>query len=202
MRIEVYMAGMRRPREVALMAAMGLLPMLLIPSGGAAQQPPSPNQSAVVQEGFERRVAAYVKLHRQMQSELPALKETHSAAEITRHRADLALKIRAARAHARQGEIFTPAVSAEFRRLIARSMRGPQGRRILASLKRAKPVNLNVSVNQTYPAAAPLQSMPPTLLSNLPRLPPELDYRLAGRDLILRDTEANLVVDVIREALP
>jgi hypothetical protein len=47
-----------------------------------------------------------------------------------------------------------------------------------------------------------LQSTPPTILMNLPRLPPELEYRINGRALVLRDTNANLVVDLIPDAIP
>ena len=41
--------------------------------------------------------------------------------------------------------------------------------------------------------------MPPSLLLNLPKLPKELEYRFVGRELILRDIAANLIVDVIPE---
>jgi len=36
---------------------------------------------------------------------------------------------------------------------------------------------------------------------NLPELPPQLEYRVVGRSLILRDSEANLIVDFIRDAI-
>ena len=36
----------------------------------------------------------------------------------------------------------------------------------------------------------------------LPQLPIELEYRLAGRALVLVDVSANLVVDVLVDALP
>jgi hypothetical protein len=59
-------------------------------------------------------------------------------------------------------------------------------------------------VNAVYPNVhgQPLQSAPPTLLANLPILPRGLEYRVAGRTLALRDTEANLVVDILPDALP
>ncbi len=68
------------------------------------------------------------------------------------------------------------------------------------SLQHAEPVQLRLTVNDSYPAAVPLQSTPPTLLDNLPRLPPEMEYRITGRNLILLDTGANLVVDILRGA--
>ena len=40
------------------------------------------------------------------------------------------------------------------------------------------------------------------LLTPLPALPPGLEYRVVGRDLVLRDVEADLVLDVLELALP
>jgi hypothetical protein len=70
------------------------------------------------------------------------------------------------------------------------------------SLARAEPVRLTLHVNDTYPAKIPLQSTPPTILLNLPRLPPELEYRIVGHALVLRDAVANVVVDLIPDAIP
>jgi hypothetical protein len=59
-----------------------------------------------------------------------------------------------------------------------------------------------LEVNQEYPQTSALQSTPPTLLSNLPKLPPELEYRIVGQELVLLDTKANLIVDLLPDALP
>jgi hypothetical protein len=40
------------------------------------------------------------------------------------------------------------------------------------------------------------------MLAGLPELPGELEYRFLGRDLLLVDVLANLVVDVLHDALP
>ena len=66
----------------------------------------------------------------------------------------------------------------------------------------SEPVRLALHVNETYPADVPLQSTPPTILINLPRLPPELEYRIAGHALVLRDTGANIIVDLMPDAIP
>jgi len=47
-----------------------------------------------------------------------------------------------------------------------------------------------------------LQSMPPNLLLNLPGLPDGLEYRLLDRELVLRDREANIIVDYVPNAFP
>jgi hypothetical protein len=42
----------------------------------------------------------------------------------------------------------------------------------------------------------------PALLQVLPPLPRELEYRFVDRDLVLIDIHADLVVDILKEALP
>lgn len=61
---------------------------------------------------------------------------------------------------------------------------------------------MQLQINQSYPEQVALQSTPPTLLANLPELPKGLEYRILGRELILRDSDANLVVDYVPNALP
>ena len=49
---------------------------------------------------------------------------------------------------------------------------------------------------------AQLATMPPSLLAVLPPLPRELEYRIVGRYLVLRDVDASLVLDYIADAVP
>jgi hypothetical protein len=58
-----------------------------------------------------------------------------------------------------------------------------------------------VTVNEAFPAGVAVLR-PPKLVGALPPLPAELEYRVVGRDLALVDLRANLVVDVLRRALP
>jgi hypothetical protein len=44
--------------------------------------------------------------------------------------------------------------------------------------------------------------MCPAMLRRLPELPPELEYRFVGRDLVLVDILTSVVVDVLRDAVP
>ena len=163
----------------------------------------SVNVDAQLQKEFESRVKDYVKLHNTAREGLDKLKPTKSAGKIESHEEQLAPRIRKLRHEARQGDIFTAQISAEFRRLIEPVMQGPEAARIRASLNRAEPVHLRaLQVDGTYPKGVPLQSTPPTLLLNLPKLPPEVEYRVVGRALVLRDLEANLIVDLIPDVLP
>lgn len=159
------------------------------------------NPDAAAVQDFQKRVSAYVRLHKDLESKLPSLKATASPEKISHHQHALAEAIRAARRNAAAGEIFTPPIAAEFRRLIALAMQA-DGSRIDASLRHAEPVRAAVRVNGSWPAGIPLQSTPPTILSNLPHLPEQIEYRIDGRNLILLDVGANLVVDLVFNALP
>ena len=64
------------------------------------------------------------------------------------------------------------------------------------------PKGVKVDVNTVYPTTIPLLTFPAALLQKLPDLPPELEYRIVGRHLILRDVKANLIVDVLRDVMP
>jgi len=64
------------------------------------------------------------------------------------------------------------------------------------------PTRTRIAVNTTYPTQLPLATFPPRLLQRLPDLPPELEYRIVGRHIVLRDVTANVVVDVARDVVP
>jgi hypothetical protein len=167
----------------------------------AAQEPIGPGPPT--QKDFDKRVEEYVKLRNTAREGLPKLKPTRSAAAIEHHEEVLAHRIREMRRGASQGDIFTQEISADFRKSIALTMQGEGAGQILESLRRADPVHLKpLGVNRSYPKGVPLQSTPPTLLLNLPKLPPDLEYRVVGRSLVLRDVEANLIVDFIPGAIP
>ena len=161
------------------------------------------NSDSSVLQAFETRVTEYFKLRQKLQSNMPATKTSNSAANIKGRQALLAAKIKSARADARQGDIFTPEASAIIRRLIATPLNSADGARIRASLANAEPVkNFRPRVNQEYPAGLSLQSTPPSLLIDLPRLPQDMEYRIVGHDLILRDAAANIIVDLMPQAIP
>jgi hypothetical protein len=164
-----------------------------------AQSTPKPgiNRDALIGTDFDKRVADYMKLHQQALTGLKVPQTTDSA-QITAFQHQFAAKIRALRPNARQGEIFTSEVADWFHRLIAQVMAGPDGAKIRASFEHAEPIRgIHLDVNQSYPDGLPLQSMPPSLLLNLPRLPKGLEYRFVGPELVLRDIPANLIVDAI-----
>jgi hypothetical protein len=179
-----------------------LISTFLTGNASARSQHQRVNQESAIIAEFQKRVSDYVKLRKSAAAQLPALKSTASPARILEYQHDLAAKIIAARPHATQGNLFTPSIAVEFRHLIHITMRGPEESRIHASLQRGAPVKSKTEVNHPYPAMTPVETTPPSLLLNLPKLPAGLEYRVVGHDLVLHDVDANLVVDFIPRAIP
>lgn len=150
---------------------------------------------------FNQHIAAYLKVRKQVLAGMPAQQQSASPEAIAARSKQVADRIRARRAAAQQGAIFTPSVRAEFVRLIGITMQGKAAAQIRESLANAEPVKLALKVNDAYPTNVPLQSTPPSLLENLPQLPKQLEYRIVGRALVLRDQDANIVIDFIPDAI-
>jgi hypothetical protein len=168
---------------------------------GSAQVTPAPaSNDAKLVAGFQQRAKQYLDWRDKTVGKLPA--PANSPQKIVAARQELANKVRVARAGAPQGQIFTPEIADYFRRQIAKTMNGRYGAEIRSSLRNAEPTKMQLQINQSYPEKVPLQSTPPTLLLNLPELPKGLEYRILYRELVLRDSGANIVVDYIPNAFP
>ena len=159
------------------------------------------NPDALVLQDFKERVDAYVAVHKKAAGEGPRLKESEEPAEIHQAQDALAARIRAARAGARPGDIFTPDIRLKFRQLLYPETKGEKGADAKAILKDDAPAAVPLKVNAKYPEGAPLPTVPVTMLKNLPVLPEELEYRIVGKLLILRDTRADIIVDFMANAI-
>jgi hypothetical protein len=181
-------------------------------SSGCGQKPSPPppgisaEQQAADAAGFKEfadRVKDYVKLHNSQEVLLPPVKPTSLPEMINAHQQALARKIREARPNAKQGDIFTLAAQKSFEDVIKSTMTGPRGANVDATLKQGAPLaDTRVVINQGYPDGLPYTTVPPTLLLVFPKLPDEVVYRVIGRDLVLLDLKANLVVDLIPGIIP
>lgn len=161
------------------------------------------NRNASLLQDFSRRVADYVKLRNTARAEVHGLKQTSSPQAMLDYEHRLAHRIREQREGVAQGNIFTPEIAAEFRRLIGVAMQTQEAARIRATLQHGSPVRLNaLRVDRPYPSDVPLQTTPPSLLLDLPPLPQEVEYRVVGHQLILRDVDANIIVDWAPNAIP
>lgn len=159
----------------------------------------SPEDDAQVIKDFQARISSYMDLHKK---EAGDAKPTDSPEKLAEQRKEIAAKMQAARPDAHQGDIFTPPIAGYFRRQIAATLAGHQGVKIRSSLKHAEPIKgVSIQVNGRYPQGVALQSTPPTLLLNLPRLPHELQYRIVDRNLVLYDAAADIVVDYVPNAV-
>jgi hypothetical protein len=142
---------------------------------------------------FSTRVWTYFELRSKLEKGLPPLTVTDDPAEIRNAELALAKQIRVARAGAKQGEIFTSAISVEFRKVLLLEMNA----NIWATIMDENPGDFSHDINDTYPTRKPLSTMPFNILVGLPRLPEDIEYRFVGRHLILHDTRANVILDRI-----
>jgi calcineurin-like phosphoesterase family protein len=103
---------------------------------------------------------------------------------------------------AQQGDMLSPAVAVVIRRQLAAAFGGPKGDHIRDALEDQnegiETPPITVSVNQSV--AVP--RVPPVLMETLPQLPQQVEFAFSGRTLILRDTDADVVVDFMPEAFP
>jgi hypothetical protein len=115
----------------------------------------------------------------------------------------LAAAIDAARPNARQGDIFTPAITQLFRERIRVVMARIDADHYLADLYEGQEFRtLHATIHGRDANARVPTGLPVPLLWALPELPPELEYRIIGRDLALWDEHAAMVVDFIPNAFP
>ena len=167
------------------------------------RQPPQDSEAARDFKPFLDRVKAYVKMQKKLEASLPALKSTKDPAQILERQHALATEIIAARRDALQGDIFTHEAAERFRKIIHKSFEGPEGHLARRTMQQDTPFKVvTMHVNDAFPENIPLTTTPPTLMLKLPELPPELAYRFVGHDLVLKDIKAELVVDLIPNALP
>jgi hypothetical protein len=161
-----------------------------------------PHVKAVLAD-FNARIKDYVALHRKLAEETGPIDETKEPHEITAREQELGKRLRTARRHALRGDIFAPPIEALFKQIIRDEYRR-RSPAVRADRREDQDelADFQPNVNQVYPPTQPLVTFPAGLLRVLPELPRELEYRLVQRNLILRDREANIIIDFIPTAIP
>jgi len=174
--------------------------LLVVCACAESSQATSPQaQSKEFQAGIDK----YMEIHKKAEASVPAMpKETTDAALIAKHQQQVAEAIRKLRPNALVGEVFTPSVRQMIVATVKQKVEGKAGESAKATIlgegnPKSEAVPVNLTVNGTYPTTAPLSTVPPSVLMALPTLPKELEYRFVGRNLILLDSAANLIVDFI-----
>jgi hypothetical protein len=158
------------------------------------------NPQAEAMARFSERVAAYLALQKKVEGKLPPQKQTNDPERIKTHIASLAEGMRIARADAKAGDVFNGAAD-QFRQIIKEDAKDRSVRDAFAAMREV-PTKTPPRVNAEYPETAALATVPALILKRLQQLPEGIEYRFMGRDLILRDTRANLIVDVLPGAVP
>ena len=146
---------------------------------------------------FSARVWSYFELRSELEKGLPVQTVTNDPAEIRMVAHALAKRIRRARAGAKQGDIFTPAVTAAFRKALLLEISESSW----AAIMDDNPGEFSVEVNDSYREGKPFSTVPSRILAALPTLPDEIEYRFLGRHLILLDTKASAILDRIPYAI-
>jgi hypothetical protein len=162
----------------------------------AASQQPAVNPLADAMADFKKRVDAYFDLRNAATSKLPDQKETGDPAKISQREKALGLAIAKARTNAKAGDVFGPKMSVHLQRILAEDWKSRSETDRRAIFEEIPP-GLQLKVNQVYPTTLPLVSVPAKLLAQLPMIPEALEYRLVDRRLLLRDRDANLIIDVL-----
>ena len=199
---------------LAFTAGLGGCGML---RGDQAQGPPVPDPVSPVQKAtaegntpsaaiiadFNARLEKFVKTQRALLKQIP-ISEEATPAQIKARQDALAAQLQQIRKNAKQGDIFTPEVAALFKRLINPELKGAEGRETKQALAEedGEVAQVNLKINAPWPATEPLTSTPANILANLPQLPMDVEYRISNkRHLVLRDVDANLIVDFIYNAI-
>jgi hypothetical protein len=184
-------------RAVAGDAVAQAKPVPAPPNGDpAAVRTLSPAETA-----FMSRVNDYIALRGKVDNGIPKLTETTDPKKIAERERALGEALIKARASAKPGDIFVPEFHTELVKIIKADFakRTPAERKALIV---ELPKGVTVGTNQVYPTTIPLATFPPNLLSALPDLPKDLEYRIIHRHLILRDVRGNYVVDIVRDVFP
>ena len=139
---------------------------------------------------FQRAADSYAFLHRQVERRLGLAHRRAGKPIDVIESAELAAAIIAERSKASEGMLFTPLVVVAFRDGAGRAVRAGCDAGELRSGLWEMSHHVNSPATGTNPVS-------PCIAAALPALPDELEYRSAGTVLLLVDTHANLVVDVL-----
>ena len=188
------------PRSLGITASIAAALLLILTATAttvAAQSVIYVSEPAI---RFNAATADYARMHRRLERLVAPITLSSPIDSINRSIQALANGIRVERSHARQGDLFTPALAEELRGSINSALldHGFTAADVWAS-QQEEGVNLyavHLRVNEPFPWIF-ASMMFPCVIEALPPLPPELQYRIVGSDLILVDVHASLIVDIL-----
>jgi hypothetical protein len=176
------------------------VPEPITPEQKATASPANPD-SAILAD-FNARLDNYVKKQRALLKDSP-IAEDATPAQIKARQETLAAELRVIRKNAKRGDIFTPQVAALFKRLMYPEVKEqPRETKQALAEEDGEVAQVNLVVNGRWPESEPLTTTPANILAVLPQLPMDVEYRISNkRHLVLRDVDANIIVDFIYNAI-
>jgi hypothetical protein len=176
------------------------VPEPVTPEQKSTASPANPD-SAILAD-FNARLDNYVKKQRALLKD-SKVEDDATPAQIKARQETVAAELRAIRKNAKQGDIFTPQVAALLKRLMYPEVKEqPRETRQALEEEDGEVAQVNLKVNAIWPASEPLTTVPANLLASLPQLPMDVEYRISNkRHLVLRDVDANIIVDYIYNAI-
>ena len=151
---------------------------------------------------FEQRVKDYVKLRNRIKVKVPKLSKDSTPEQIAVFEKASVEALLVARAGAKAGDLFTPDVAQLIRTTLKREFKPTEKKEIRKVVLEAEAARAPLRVNYPYPDTSEFTEMPAKVLLRLPQLPKEVKYRYVGRNLFLVDTDNNLIIDYMLDALP
>jgi hypothetical protein len=160
------------------------------------------NADAATIADFTKRVNDYAAFEKKLDATIKEPSPDSRPEAFLDHQRALAKLIQKARAGASPGDLCPKAMRAVIRRLLASVFHAPGGAQVKRSILDENPGNLVLTVNSEYPDNAPFATVPPQILQGLPKLPSVLEYRFIGKRLLLIDSHARIVADIIERVFP
>lgn len=162
---------------------------------------PAPAEVAAIKQ-FDAAIASYLAMRNKLQTEVHGPVKDSTASQVTNASDALAAAIQRSRRDAKQGAIFAEPVASVIKRRIASAVQTEHLASVLANIDDEGKTGPTPSVHLRLPVSAQMATMPPSLLKVLPTLPKELEYRILGTFLVIRDVDASLILDFIPNAVP
>jgi hypothetical protein len=188
---------------IILQVPLALFPAPALPACQLEVLPPFALEERVLRD-FNERVDHYVRVHRRLERALPPEHLFGDLEDMPEAVDALHVAIVGTRPQAYVGSIFSPAVAdllkTRLERAIANSGLPPAGVFVALNLGDREAIP-EPQINGHFPAMRYVRVWP-ALLAALPELPEELQFHFVGRDLVLVDIHADLVVDILKDALP
>lgn len=151
---------------------------------------------------FDKHVKDYVKQRNRVRKKLPALSKDATPEQIEAYQKSFVDGLTAARAGIKPGYIMNLEVADYIRTLVKTEFKGSERAEVRQAILEAETKGVPLKVNYPYPETKEITQMPPTLLLKLPQLPKEVRYRFVRQHLMLVDTDNDLIIDYMLNALP